>query len=235
MHVLIFRHITMEHLGRIAPALDAAGIEARYVDRGFDPRLHGKLHDAAGLISMGGFMSANDSADYIRRELGLIEEMIALGRPVLGVCLGAQMIAKALGARVFRSPVPEFGWLPVERTDAGRIDPVLAEFRDPETVLHFHGETFELPSGATWLAYTKDCANQAFRYGGNVYGFQFHLEATPEMLRQWCAAEENSAALAKLPTPIDPEAHSSRMEALSGATFRAWTDLLGEAANAATT
>ncbi len=235
MYVLVFRHISMEHLGWIQPALDAAGIEARYVDRYFDPRSHGDLNGAAGLISMGGFMSANDRLDFVRRELGVLEEAIALGKPVLGVCLGAQMIAKALGAQVFRNPVPEYGWLPLERTDAGRMDPVLAGFRDPETVLHFHNETFELPSGATWLAYSKDCPNQAFRYGSNVYGFQFHLEVTPEMLREWCLAEENGAALAKLPEPIDPEANARRMRDLSQTTFRAWVNLLEDTARAATT
>jgi GMP synthase (glutamine-hydrolysing) len=235
MYVLVFRHISMEHLGWIGPVLESAGVAARYVDRSFDPRQHGSVNDAAGLISMGGFMSANDSLDYIRQELGILEEVIALGKPVLGVCLGAQMVAKALGARVYRNPIPEFGWLPVERTDAGRIDPVLAGFCDPETVMHFHNETFELPSGATLLASSKDCPNQVFRYGANVYGFQFHLEATPEMLGEWCAAKENREALAKLPAPIDPEENKSRMEELSRTTFARWASLLEDSADAATT
>jgi len=226
MHVLVFRHIAMEHLGRIAPALEAAGIETRYVDFGFDPASQAAQEEAAGLIYMGGPMSVNDESDQLRRELGVLEKALAIGKPVLGVCLGAQLIAKALGAPVHASPFPEFGWLPIERTDAGRIDPLFAGFSDPETVLHFHGETFDLPSGATWLAYSKDCPNQAFRYGAGVYGLQFHLESTPEMIREWCAAEENTAALANLAAPIDPDAHADRMRDLSAATFHAWTNLL---------
>jgi GMP synthase (glutamine-hydrolysing) len=179
-------------------------------------------------------MSVNDELDYLRRELGVLEIALATGKPVLGICLGAQLIARALGASVHRNPVKEIGWAPVERTDAGRIDPLLAGFQDPETVLHWHGETFDLPAGATWLAFSKDCAHQAFRYGASVYGLQFHLEATPEMIAEWCATAVNADDIAGLPEPVDPTAHATRMRELSAITFQTWTRLLqdSEAAGA---
>lgn len=226
MYVLVFRHVSMEHLGWIAPALEAAGVGARYVDLDFDAAIYGSIGEANGFIHMGGPMSANDPSECLRRELGVLETALADGKPVLGVCLGAQLIARILGSRVYSNRAPEFGWLPVERTEAGRIDPVFAEFADSETVLHFHNDTFDLPSGAIRLAYSKDCDNQAFRYGPNVYGLQFHLEATPEMIREWCTAKENRDALSRLPAPVDPDANASRMRDLSAAAFGAWVNSL---------
>jgi len=226
MYVLVFRHVSMEHLGWIAPALETAGVHARYVDLDFDPAVHGSIGEAAGFIHMGGPMSANDPGEYVRRELGVLETALGGGKPVLGVCLGAQLIARVLGSRVYPNRTPEFGWLPVERTDAGRIDPVFAGFADSESVLHFHNDTFDLPPGATRLAYSKDCDNQAFRYGSNVYGLQFHLEATPEMIREWCTAKENRDALSRLPKPVDPDANASRMRDLSVSAFGTWVELL---------
>ncbi|MCP5115400.1 MAG: glutamine amidotransferase [bacterium] len=234
MHVLVFRHIAMEHLGLIAAALDRGGIEYRYHDLFERPADHLSLEDAAGIISLGGPMSVNDDLGYIRREIGLLEFALAVGKPILGICLGCQLIAKALGARVFRNPVKEIGWALVERTDAGRIDPLLASFRDPETVLHWHGETFDLPTGATLLAQSENCANQAFRFGPNVYGLQFHLEATADMVAAWSRAGVNAADVSELDAPPDPAANQQRMRELSAACFGAWVDLLGEAGSAAT-
>lgn len=226
MRVLVFRHIAIEHLGWIEPALTSAGIEPLLIDLHVDPAASVPYQDVAGFIFLGGPMSVNDEPDYLRRELGILDMALAAGKPLLGICLGAQLIARALGARVYPNGIREIGWGSVERTDAGRIDPLFAQFHDPETVLHWHGETFDLPAGATWLAFSRDCANQAFRYGASVYGLQFHLEATPEMISDWCAADVNAADLARLPEPVDPLAHAGRMQELSRATFSAWTGLL---------
>lgn len=230
MYVLVFRHIPMEHLGLISDSLDAAAVEYRYCDLFEDPAAHVSLEETTGIITLGGPMSVNDELDYIRREIGFLEFALAIGKPILGICLGSQLIAKALGSRVFRNPASEIGWGPIERTDAGRIDPLLASLHDPETVLHWHGETFDLPSGATWLARSELCANQAFRFGPNVYGLQFHLEATPDMVAAWSAAEVNAADVAALDAPIDPSAHAERMREVSAACFGAWIELLGDSA-----
>lgn len=225
MVVLAFRHIAMEHLGRIGEALEEAGLPFHYVDLPSNAAAHISLSGVAGLIFLGGPMSVNEDLPYLRRELGLIDEALAAGKPVLGICLGAQLIAKALGARVYRNPVKEIGWAPIRLTEAGHRDPLLGRLRDPEVVLHWHGETFDLPAGATWLAYSEACRHQAFRYGSNVYGLQFHLEATPEMIAEWCTAPVNRRDVDELPAPIDPNAHQERLRELSSGVFGAWAGL----------
>ena len=228
MRVLAFRHIAIEHLGQIAYALANVGADYEYVDLYRDPLGRVHLGDVAGLIFLGGPMSVNDDLAYIRRELGIIEMALAAGTPILGMCLGAQLIAKALGARVSRNAVKEIGWGAVHRTEAGHRDNLLGSMRDPETVLHWHGETFDLPTAATWLAFSDDCRHQAFRYGGNVYGLQFHLEVTPEMIKQWVLADENQSDLREVGRPVDPYAHRERMEELSMHVFGAWAHLVLE-------
>jgi GMP synthase (glutamine-hydrolysing) len=226
MRVLAFRHIHSEHLGLIASALEKGGIEYRYVDLFRDPTAHVDLQEAAGLIFLGGPMSVNDDLPYLRRELGFIDMALAAGKPILGMCLGAQLIARALGANVYPNAVKEIGWGAVHRTEAGHRDTLLAGFQDPEIVLHWHGETFDLPTAATWLAFSDDCRNQAFRYGSNVYAFQFHLEVTPDMIREWSEAPANQQDLGALAQPVDPDVHQDRMRKLSAEVFGAWARLL---------
>lgn len=226
MRILAFRHVPMEHLGWIASALDLTGIEYEYVDLFRDPGAHVDLHEAAGLIFLGGPMSVNDDLAYIRRELGFIDMALAAGRPILGMCLGAQLIAKALGANVYRNPVKEIGWSAVRRTEAGHRDALLAGFEDSEMVLHWHGETFDLPRASTWLAFSDDCRHQAFRYGSNVYGIQFHLEVTPDMIQEWLRADVNQEDLGGMEKAIDPYAHQQRMQDLSAQVFGTWAELV---------
>lgn len=130
------------------------------------------------LILMGGPMSVNDEGDYkwLREEKNLVRATIQSGRAVLGICLGAQIIASAMGARVYAGPEKEIGWFPVHRVTTEGIGALLPEQFTP---LHWHGETFDLPAGATRLAETDVIPNQAFQLGRAV-GLQFHLEATPQ-------------------------------------------------------
>jgi GMP synthase-like glutamine amidotransferase len=228
MRVLAFRHVSFEHLGLIAPALEARGIQFEYVDLFQNPAATLTLDSVAGLIFMGGPMSANDDLPYIRKELGFIERAVTAGKLVLGVCLGAQLIAKALGAKVYRNPIKEIGWAPVYWTEAARRDPLLDGVAEPETVLHWHGETFDLPQGAEWLAWSDACRHQAFRVGTNVYGFQFHLEVTPEMIADWVTEDENSADVRELTAPINPYANARRLEELSALVFGRWAERVVE-------
>ncbi|MGH9559373.1 MAG: type 1 glutamine amidotransferase [Bryobacteraceae bacterium] len=191
MSVLVIRHASFEHLGHFASTLDANGTTFCYRDILADPQQQVAPEDYSALIVMGGPMSANDALPGIARELDLIERAIRAGMPVLGVCLGAQLIAKAVGARVYRNPRKEIGWAPVYFTEAGRADPLFRGFESPTTFLHWHSETFDLPAGAEWLAYSDLCRHQAYRYGKNVYGLQFHPEVTPEMIEDWCAQPAN--------------------------------------------
>lgn len=226
MPVLAFRHVPFEHLGLIASALEARGIPFEYVDLFRDPAVAPPIDSAAGLIFMGGPMSANDDLPCIRKEIQLIGEAVRAGKPVLGVCLGAQLIAKALGAKVYRNRSKEIGWFPVCWTKAAHRDRLLEGLTEPETVFHWHGETFDLPPGAKWLAWSDACRHQAYRFGANVYGFQFHLEVTPEMISDWLTQDENCGDLRELAAPLDPYANAERLEQLSGLVFGRWAEFV---------
>ena len=226
MRVIVFRHVPFEGLGLIQPALEERGIEVEFPDLFREGAALPDVPSAAGLIVMGGPMSANDDLAYLRFEMDAIRHAVGRGQPVLGVCLGAQLIAKALSARVYRNPVKEIGWFEIELTDAGRHDPLLSALDSPETVLQWHGETFELPSDAVWLAQSKDCPHQAFRVGANVYGFQFHLEVTPDMIADWCTQDANCGDVRELSSPIDPHHNAARLANLSKVVFSRWCALL---------
>jgi len=143
------------------------------------------------LVIMGGPMSANDDAQYpwLAPEKKLFREALEAHKAILGVCLGAQLLASVLGARVYKNPQKEIGWFPVLLTPEARAS-VLSGLPETLTVLHWHGETFDLPEGAVRLASSAACVNQAFEFGGRALGLQFHLEVLPEGLAKLI---ENSA------------------------------------------
>ena len=224
MRILAIRHAPFEHLGRISEALEAGNLDCTYFDVYREPTAACLLDSYAGMIVLGGPMSANDNLDYIRRELCLIEEALSLDKPLLGICLGAQLIAKAAGATIYRNPVKEIGWMPIYWTDASREDRLFAGLRQPETVFHWHGETFDLPRHAQWLAWSESCRHQAFRVG-RAYGLQFHLEVTTEMVSDWLSQEANSADVADLAGPVDPGANVSRLIDVSATVFGRWCEM----------
>ncbi len=134
------------------------------------------------LIVMGGPMGVHDEAEHpwLAAEKRFLGEAIAAGKTVVGICLGAQLIAHALGAAVHPNPEREIGWFPIELTEAGRSSSVLGFLPDRIQVFHWHGDTFELPPGAIHLARSAACSQQVFLYDGRVLGLQCHLESTPE-------------------------------------------------------
>jgi len=203
--VLILRHEPFEHLGHFADVLED------YVYHDLGEPLPQKSH--SGLIIMGGPMSANDDLPGLKDELGLIEKALGDDVPVLGICLGAQLIAKALGARVFRNAELEIGWEKVWLTEAGKSDALLGGLASPETFFHWHSETFDLPEGAEWLAFSEKCKHQAYRYGRRVYGLQFHPEVTAEMIDDWCGQPVNCGDVATFGGPIDARLHDPRAAA----------------------
>ena len=220
MRVAIFRHVPFEGAGRIHDALAARNIEARIVD---DPA---SAPEADGLIFMGGPMSANDPLPNLRREEELIRRAVAEGRPVLGVCLGSQLIARALGARVYRNPGKEIGWFDIHPTAEAATDPLFSILNTCETVFHWHSETFNLPTGAVLLASSDLCRHQGFRVGHNVYGLQFHLEATPDMNADWQHQDANCCDMRELEGPIDPFHNEARLSVCSQEIFGRWAELL---------
>ncbi|MGB9456484.1 MAG: gamma-glutamyl-gamma-aminobutyrate hydrolase family protein [Bryobacteraceae bacterium] len=226
MRVLAFRHASLEHLGRIEPELANRGIAIDYADL-YQPGA--AAPDPAGydgLIFMGGAMSVNDGLPYLEQEARWIAEAVEAGRPVLGVCLGAQLIAKALGARVYPNPVKEIGWFEIDLTAEGAADPLFAGAGPRETVLQWHGETFDLPAGARWLASSSACRHQAFRIGRGAYALQFHLEVTPEMIADWCAQDSNCGDWRELRSPIDEAYNAARLKGLACQVFGRWCELL---------
>jgi GMP synthase-like glutamine amidotransferase len=181
MKVHILQHVPFEDIGSMASWLDKHGCDLSYT-RFFESPVLPQLNGIDLVIAMGGPMSVNDepALPWLRPEKQFVRDAVEKGVSMLGVCLGAQLIASALGARVYRNPQKEIGWYPIEATPSAANT-----FNFPKkcTVFHWHGETFDLPSGAIRLARSAVCENQAFQIGRNVIGLQFHLETTPESAR----------------------------------------------------
>ncbi|HWB83622.1 MAG TPA: gamma-glutamyl-gamma-aminobutyrate hydrolase family protein [Bryobacteraceae bacterium] len=226
MRVVAFRHTPLEDVGLIEQVLESRGISLEFADLCREDALVPDIEDAAGLVFMGGPMSANDEFDYLRREQEWIARAADEHKPVLGVCLGAQLIARTLGARVYRNQVKEVGWFDIHKTDAAERDPLFSRMRETETVFHWHGETFDLPRGAEWLAYSEACRHQAFRVGEGIYGLQFHLEMTPEMITDWCTHDAACGDKREASGPIDAHQNTRRTAELAEAMFGEWCRLL---------
>lgn len=183
MRVHCLQHVAFEGLGSIATWLTARDIEIRGTR--FDEAADlPDLADVDWLIVLGGPMSANDEHRYawLSGEKAFIGEAIRAGKRVLGVCLGAQLIASALGAKVYPNAVKEIGWFPIASVPSAQGHPAFG-FPPEALVFHWHGETFDLPVGSVHLARSVACENQAFQIGNRVIGLQFHLETTPESTR----------------------------------------------------
>jgi GMP synthase (glutamine-hydrolysing) len=198
--VIVVQQVAHENLGLIADVFDGRGIRYEYVRleevSGYDFR----SADASGLVVMGGPMNVDQTDRYpgLIAEIDWIRAAIAADLPVLGICLGSQLLAAALGANVFAGEKKEIGWYTVQLTDAALSDPVFSACRHEETVFQWHGCTFDLPEGAERLASSRLFPSQAFRYGRAVYGLQFHLETTDQMIEAWLDEPSNSEELAGL-------------------------------------
>jgi len=195
MRAHYFQHVPFEGLGSIEPWLEKAGYEITRTRFFADPVLP-EFKTLDFLVVLGGPMSANDEDRFpwLAAEKQFIWNAIAKGKPVLGICLGAQLIANVLGARVYRNPVKEIGWFPIYGIPSQ--DQTVVEFPKAIHAFHWHGETFDLPSGAIHLAKSDACENQAFQMGRSVIGLQFHLEMTPQAALDIVAHCRNELAAA---------------------------------------
>ena len=202
--ILILRHMLHESGGTLETALAAAGLDFQYFDLHPEPPDRLPLDRASGLIVLGGPMNVDeiDRYPFLALDIQWIEQALKLELPLLGICLGSQLLAKALGARVYPNRVKEIGWYPVELMPAAAADPLFAQSGNC-TVFQWHGDTFDLPTGSIHLARSPLCENQVFRYGRNAYGLQYHIEMTAEMIDDWLIDPESLEELAGLPY-IDP-------------------------------
>jgi GMP synthase (glutamine-hydrolysing) len=207
MNVLVLRHVPHEHLGTFALALRANDLAYKYVNLYEDANPNISVDGSSALIILGGPMNVyeTDKYPFLKMEDGLIKRAIEKDIPVLGICLGAQLIAKSLGARVTKNREKEIGWYPLKVTDEGSKDNLLRSLSVEETVFQWHGDAFEIPMEAAHLAESALCPNQAFRFGSSVYGLQFHIEVTSEMVLEWLNVPENRREITPLKDNINPE------------------------------
>ncbi len=184
--VLIIQHAPHEHPAALRRALQTQGIQSLWLHP-YRGEPYPAIANIRGVISLGGPMGANDQAHHpwIEAECALLKQAVEAGLPVAGICLGGQLLAKALGGRVEKSPAAELGWFPILLNETGTGDRVLGSAGQNPLVYHWHMDTFHLPPGAELLASSGGCARQAYRIGDRVYGFQFHPEADHQLVHEW--------------------------------------------------
>jgi GMP synthase (glutamine-hydrolysing) len=234
--LLVFQHVAVEPLGTLDALIRARGHRIRFHNFERHPEARPDVDRYRGLIVLGGPMNVEDQhrRPHLKTELGAIERALEQGKPILGICLGAQMLAHVLGAPVRRHRLAEIGWYDMHVSADGRIDPVLGAAGERLAVFQWHSSSYELPRGATHLASTETCEQQAFRFGSNAYGFQFHLEADAQVIERWLGLPSFRAELAEAGVPADEAAIRAETAKLAAATrrsadavFNNFLDLIG--------
>jgi GMP synthase (glutamine-hydrolysing) len=234
--LLVFQHVAAEPLGTLDPLIRRRGHRIRFVNFERDPDAQPDVDRYSGLVVLGGPMNVEDQAHraHLRTELRAIERALAQDKPVLGICLGAQLLAHVLGAPIRRLPRPEIGWYEVHTTEAGRADPVLSGLGEGARLFQWHSYGFDLPSGAEHLAGSADCPHQAFRAGAHAYGFQFHLEVDAPLVGRWLRTPAYGEELACAGLPHDLEAirrqtdeHAGPMQRHAVSVFNGFLDRVG--------
>lgn len=237
--LMVFQHVAAEPLGTLHARIRARGHRIRFHNFQRHPDTQPDIERYHGLIVLGGPMNVDEQSRYphLRTELKAIEAALRQDKPVLGICLGAQLLAHVLGAPVGRHTQHEIGWYDLVTTEQGRQDNVLAHLGELAPVFQWHGCTFGLPSGAVQLARTETCEQQAFRFGQNAYGFQFHMEADGAMIERWLRLPSYREELQAAGIGRDEEsiravtaAQLARMQPLAEATFNNFLDLVGRPA-----
>ena len=231
--ILVFQHVPYEPLGTLDPLLKAAGFRIRYVNSSRNPEIRPTLDKYAALIVLGGPMNSDqiDSYPNLISEIEIIREALEREFSVLGICLGAQLLAIALGGSVTRNPEREIGWYDVDLTEQGAADPVLSAFAQRQRVFQWHEDGICLPPGTVHLASSPASKVQAFRYGEHAYGFQFHLEVDRSLIERWLLVPENKSVLDDELGRIDPDTIRQQtpksidaLQTLSRQTFSRWID-----------
>jgi GMP synthase (glutamine-hydrolysing) len=226
--IMVFQHVAHEPLGTLNPMLKAAGFRIRYVNFGRDPGFEPDVEGYSGLIVLGGPMGVYeaDTHPHLRAEMKAIEQALKMDIPVLGICLGSQLLAHVLGAEVRKAAEMELGWCEVEVTEAGKKDALFNSWHKAESIFQLHTDGFPPPRGAEHLAKSRLFPSQAFRYGEKVYGFQFHLEVDKAMIHRWMKIppnqhflQESGGKFSAAAVEAETLKHIGRSLELSRATF----------------
>jgi len=234
---MVFQHVAAEPLGTLHARIRARGHRIRFHNFQRHPEAQPNVDRYHGLIVLGGPMNVEDQDrhSHLKTELLAIEAALHQDKPVLGICLGAQLLAHVLGAPVRRHTAMEIGWYDLATTAPARTDPVLGHLGELAPVFQWHGCTYDLPDGAVQLARTDTCEQQAFRYGSSAYGFQFHLEVDETMIERWLRLPAYRDELASADIGQDEKsiraitaARLAVMRPLAEATFNNFLDLVGK-------
>ena len=229
--VCVLQHIYCETPGTISDCLQSAGIDMHFV-RTFERNpIPSSLDTQAGLIVMGGPMSVYDHEQFpfLLEEQRLIEKALKDDKPVLGVCLGSQLLAATLGAEVKSGAQKEIGWYPVTLMESAATDALWKELPARFTAYHWHGDVFDLPQGAVSLAASELTPCQGFRYGANAYGFLFHMEVTEKIIKNMVAEfqdelEEQCITAGSIIQKTRD--YLSELQTVGGKVFRRWAKSL---------
>ena len=228
--ILVFRHAPHEGPGYLADYLQRRQFRHRLIRIDADDPIPDNIDAVAGLVFMGGPMSVNDPLPWIPKVTALIRQAVARDLPVLGHCLGGQLISKALGGTITRNPSKEIGWLPVARVDGPLAERWLDGLPPAFEVFHWHGETFSIPPGATRILASRECPNQAFVLGKTL-AFQCHIEMDGPMVREWaelgadeiarqrCATVHDAAAMT-----VDLDSRVDRLQRIADRFYDRWVE-----------
>jgi GMP synthase (glutamine-hydrolysing) len=232
-NVWVIQHVQCETLGTIAKALKAKDITVRSIRVFKGQPIPKKMNQASGLVIMGGPMGIyeQDQYPFLRQEIRLIQHALEADKPVLGICLGSQLLAAALGAEVTKGKQKEIGWFPVTLTEAAMSDHLWAGVEPSFTAYHWHGDIFELPAGAVSLASSELTECQAFRYGPYAYGLLFHMEVTQRIIQDMVAAFGDELLETGINSSVivgNASKHLPRLQKVGGVVFQRWADLVGE-------
>jgi GMP synthase (glutamine-hydrolysing) len=228
------RHVAFEDLDGFAPMLAARGYKVEYCEAPTDDLASPDLAQCDLLVVLGGPIGAYEEECYpfLTPEIALIKARLETAKPVLGICLGAQLMARALGARVHPGLAKEIGWSPLELSAAGKTS-CLGKLKPGAAVLHWHGDTFDLPAGAVHLASTRQTRNQAFALGSHGLALQFHLETTAQGLERWLVGHAGEIAstpgIGVNPLRADSARHAPELAPQAKAVLEAWLDGLADA------
>ncbi len=231
--ILVFQHVPYEPLGTLDPLLKEAGFRIRYVNFGRDASQRPALEGYAAVIVLGGPMNADQIGDYpnLLTEVEILKEALQREMSILGICLGAQLLAKALGGTVAPNERREIGWHDVHLTAAGESDPVLSAFASSQRVFQWHEDGIDLPPDCTHLAHSPASRVQAFRFGQHAYGLQFHLEVDSHLIERWLSVPANQSMLEQERGRVDADRirqqvphNIDELATLSRETFGRWID-----------